>query len=773
VASSGGSSGLGISRVDAAVMDQIRDRMMQEYNYDPGAYQGFVHQTDNNKVLAKLDWNINDNNNFWLRYNYLDAKRDLPPHPFVLSFANSGRGPNSSSLPFQNAGYAINNEIHSFALELNSLSSGFANRFFASYNRFRDFREPFSADFPTVEIGEGGVTYTTLGHEPFSIHNILDTDVWQVTDNFSYFTGRHVLTIGANFEYFSFFNSFNIFRHGVFFLPHNPTGFGGTTFATLAEFFGATDPGNPNQVDFSSFVTPSTAPFKGEKISLGQFGVYLQDEVALTDQFNLTAGVRVDFPTYFTDPVANPFSTSLIALDENGNSETVDQASLPGITPMFSPRLGFNYDVTGDRSTQIRGGTGIFTGRVPMVWVGNVISNPGANPNLWAPFSNEGVEQIPTSEDAILQQSFDVNAMDPDFKLPQLWTTDIAIDSRLPGDVLGTLEFIYGKDINAVFMRNADLVAPVGNLPAPDGRPYYGGFGANELNPDGGAGIYVIDNTSEGYNYSITAQLRKAFTFGLSAQLSYSFTEAKNNLKSTEIASVLWQNQPVQGDPNNPVLSHSEFGQRHRIVGGATYSKVWSDAVRTQIGMFFEVGQGNRFAGAGGNRYSYIYSGDVNGDGYGGNDLIYIPADQSEIIFDPDPSGATPQQQWDALDAFIGQDKYLSAHRGEIAERFGALNPFYQTVDLRVLQDFVIQAGGTRHGFQLSVDILNVGNLLNSSWGVRKVASPAATSPLTLTQFDAQGAPHFNFTGPSETYIDDPSLLSRWRLQVGLRYLFN
>jgi hypothetical protein len=790
-----GTSGLGISRVQASIMDSIRNRMMQAYNYDPGAYQGFVHQTDNNKLLAKLDWNINDNNSFWLRYNYLDAKRDLPPHPFVLSFANSGRGPNSSSLPFQNSGYAINNEMHSFAMELNSLFGRFGNRFFASYNRFRDFREPFSTDFPTVEIGEGGVTYTTVGHEPFSIHNILDTDVLQLTDNFSYFTGRHVLTFGANFERFSFFNSFNIFRHGVFFLPAVVAVAGGTTFSSLDEFFQATDPSlppcnpfgspptnptvDPCQVDFRSYTTASTVPFKGEKISVGQVGLYVQDELALTNRFSLTAGVRVDFPMYFTDPVANPFSTSLTALDENGSSETVDQASLPGITPLFSPRVGFNYDVTGDRSTQIRGGTGIFTGRVPMVWVGNVISNPGANPNLWAPFSNEGVPQIPTSDDAILQQSFDLNAMDPNFKWPQVWTTNVAIDHRLPGDVLGTLEFIYGKDLNSIFMRNADLVAPVRNLPAPDGRPYYGGFGANELNSDGGAGIYVIDNTSEGYNYSITAQLRKAFTFGLNAQLSYSFTEAKNNLKSTEIASVLWQNQPVRGDPNNPELSHSEFGQRHRIVGGATYAKVWSDALRTQIGVFLEIGQGNRFAGAGGNRYSFIYSGDVNGDGYGGNDMIYIPSDQGEIILDDitDPNtGAvikTAQQQWQELDAFIAQDKYLSAHRGLIAERHGALNPFYQTIDLRVLQDFAIQAGGTRHGFQLSVDVLNVANLVNSGWGVRKVATPAATSPLSLTQFDAGGAPHFNFTGPSETYIDDPSLLSRWRVQVGLRYLFN
>lgn len=336
---------------------------------------------------------------------------------------------------------------------------------------------------------------------------------------------------------------------------------------------------------------------------------------------------------------------------------------------------------------------------------------------------------------------------------------------------------MYGKDLNGVFMRNADLVTPARNLPAPDGRPFYGGFGSNELNSDGGAGIYVIDNTNEGFNLSVTAQLRKTFRSGLATTLSYAFTQAKNNLKSTEIASVLWQNQPVKGDPNNPELSFSEFGQRHRIVGSATYQHTWSESVQTRIGLFVEVAEGNRFAGAGGNRYSFIYAGDVNGDGQGGNDLIYIPRSQNDILFDPfvDARGNTvsTQEQWTRLNAFIEQDGYLRKHRGQIADRFGALNPWYNNVDLRILQDFAVRTGASRHAFQLTVDVLNLGNLINSSWGVRKVASAAATSPLTLARFNAAGAPVFNFTGPPTTYIDDPGLLSRWRAQIGLRYLFN
>jgi hypothetical protein len=764
VASQGGATGLGISRVQASVMDQIRQRMISGYGYDPGPYEGYFFHTDNNKALAKLDWNINENQNLTFRFNYLDAKRDLGPHPFVLSFANTGRGPNESSLPFYKSGYRINNRLDSYALEHNSRSRSFANRFFTSYNRFRDFREPFSADFPTIDIGEAGVTYTTVGHEPFSIHNILDQDVWQVTNNLSVFRGKHVFTIGGNFESFDFFNSFNIFRHGVFFLPEFiPIG---SQFSSLSEFFSATAPG-PNKKDFLSMIGGGT--FKGENIHVGQASLYGQDELLVTDRLKLTYGVRVDFPIYFTKPVDNPYSRGLKALDENRKSEVVDQSKLPGASPLFSPRVGFNWNAVGDRRTQVRGGTGIFTGRVPFVWIGNVISNPGANPNLAPPAA-----PIPTGHGSVLKESFDLNAMDPNFKWPQSWTTDLGVDQQLPWGMLGTLEVIYGKDINGVFVRNADLVAPRTTLA--DGRPYYGGTGNNELNPDGGAGIYVIDNTNDGYSFNLTGQLRKTFSANADASVGYSFTQAKNTLKSTEIASVLWQNQPVQGDPNNPELSFSEFGQKHRFVGSGSYTKSWSSTLRTQVGVFAELAQGNRFAGAGGNRYSFIYSGDVNGDGQTGNDLIYIPKDQSDIRLDPytDGTGKTvsAQDQWTRLNAFIEQDDYLRSHRGQIAERFGALNPWYSNVDLRILQDFGIRQGGTRHTFQVSLDVLNVGNLLKSDWGVRKGASAAATSPLSLVRFEAN-RPVFNFTGPSQTFVDDPGLLSRWRAQLGLRYLFN
>jgi hypothetical protein len=510
----------------------------------------------------------------------------------------------------------------------------------------------------------------------------------------------------------------------------------------------------------------SKVPFKGEDISVGQLAIYAQDSYLVTDRLNLTYGLRVDFPMYFTKPVANPFSASLKLYDRDGNPETIDASQLAGTKGLFSPRVGFNYDVYGDRSTQLRGGTGIFTGRLPFVWIGNVISNQGPNPNL-----------------PIQEQTFDINAMAKNFSWPQVWTSNLAVDQKLPWELLGTLEFIYGKDINAIYVRNANLDHPDRYLP--DGRPHYPGV--NNLNAANNffGGVYVIDNTSDGYNYNITAQLRKQFDFGLNASVAYTYLMAKNVMKTTEIASVLWQGNPVKGDPNKPELGYSEFGERNRITASATYRHKWSDNLATSVGLFVEVAEGNRYSGAGGNRYSYVYAGDVNGDGQGGNDLMYIPRNQSEIHFAPYTANGhtyTADEQWASFNQFIAQDGYLSSHRGQIADRFGALNEWFSDIDLRLLQDFTFFLGNQPHTFQLSFDILNLANLLNSDWGVRSVASAAATAPLVgvldsngKQVYDTNdGGPVFYYKGAAQkTFIDDPGVLSRWQMQIGLRYMFN
>ena len=799
VADRDGQLAFGESRARAADLQAISDRLREGYGYETGPFDDYTRSTDNDKLLVKLNWNVNDRNSLSLRYNYLDAYRDLTVNPAAISFANAGRGPNEQSLPFQNSGYRINNELNSFALELNSRFEVASNRFFASYSRFRDFREPNSAPFPTIEIVEDGITYTTAGHEPFSIRNILDQDVLQVTNNVTVPVGRHVLTGGVNFEYFSFFNSFNLFRHGLFQLPYflDFEGDGvpnGSTFFGVDQFLAVTDPSLPLcgpgtdlaaeagascRVDLNGMVTPADLAFKGETIDVGQVGAYVQDEWLVSPQLSLTLGLRVDVPFYVTEPVENPFSTGLTALDEDDQPETVDQADLAGATPLVSPRFGFNYALDRDRTTQVRGGTGIFTGRVPFVWIGNVVSNPGANPRLPGAVPYESVDEaLRTSDEATLQTSFDLNAMDEDFRFPQVWTTNLAVDQRLFGDAVLTLEGIVGKDVNSVYVRNADLRAPVRTLESVGGRPYFGAQeGGQELNPDGGAGIYVIDNSSEGYNLSLTAQVRKPFGDAVQLMGAYAYTRSENLFSTTEIASVLWGANPVQGDPNRPGLAPAEFGQPHRFVGTALFRQAWSENAATSVGLFATVAKGNQFLYAGGNRYSFTYSGDVNGDGSGGNDLLYVPTGRDDVdlvdLVRADGSVVSADEQYARLDAFIEQDSYLRENRGQIVERFGAVNPWYQNVDVRVLQDLSFLVGRRVNTLQLSLDVQNVANLLSSDWGVRRVANPAATSPLTLAGFGDDGEPQFTFTGPAETFVEDPSEFSRWRAQLGLRYRFN
>lgn len=760
----------GTSRVSSSVMDTISARLKSEYNYDTGPYQDYDHNTDNVKMLAKLDWNIDEKNNLSFRMNTLDASRDLHPHPFVLSYNNTGRGPNASSLPFRNSGYEINNELTSYALETNSMiGSNMANRFFISKNIFRDYRAPFSEPFPTIEIGEAGVTYTTAGHEPFSIHNILDQDVLQVSNSLTYYSGQHAITAGFNYENFKFFNSFNIFRNGVFFLDASWAQFlGGTTFSSIDAFLDSTSPNNENQSDFYGMV--GSGPYKGEKIDVSQMSYYIQDKFAVNSNLNVTAGVRVDIPKYNNKPVDNPFLEGLTLLDENDRPEVLEQDKLPDAKALYSPRVGFNYS-NDDRSMQLRGGFGVFTGRLPFVWIGNIFSNPGNNPNLyavgdatWNPdhVTDDGSgRKVYEGEISILQQTYDVNAMVSDFKWPQVQTLNLAIDKKLSNGLLGTLELIHSTDKNAIYMRNADLVAPVRQLS--DGRPYYGGVGSAELNsfyPGSGEGVYVIDNIDEGSSLTLSAQLRGDYK-GVKWITSYTYLNAENNLQSTEIASVLYSSQPVQGDPNKPGLAPSQFGMKHRIIGSATYRHEWNDSRATTLGLFLEIGEGNPFIYSGGNRYSHIYSGDVNGDGFGGNDLIYIPRDQGDI-------NLTDPTQWSALNAFIEQDPYLSEHRGKIAKRNGLLNPWFNNIDLKINNEFLL----SERKVEVSFDIMNLANLLNSEWGVRKIANPLALSPLTLDSWNAAGEPVFSFNGVEKTFVDDFSEFSRWRMQIGVRISF-
>ena len=737
-----GVTGEGVSRVQAADLDAISTRLREVYGYETGPYEGYVNETNNDKLLVKLDWNVSQQHKASLRFNYLNAERQLPPHPFAISINNSGRGPNQNSLPFRNSGYQINNDIYSFVAEVNSrFSNTLSNNLIVGYTAFRDFRDAFSKPFPTLEIAENGVTYTTVGHEPFSINNVLDQNVFQLTDNLTFYQGRHTLTGGLNYEQFEFGNSFNLFYYGVFIVPAQ---FGGYAFDSVADFLAATDPNSPSFRDFNAEVATATAPFALAETNVAQAALYGQDEIQATRDLKVTVGLRVDMPIYFTDVPTNQALTQITFRDGQGNPEKLDVGEFPAVRPLFSPRVGANWDVNGDRSTQVRGGTGIFTGRLPFVWLGNQVSNQGVD-------DPAGVGTV--------------NVTAGDFRWPQVWKTNVAVDQRLPFGLVGTLEGIYGKDLNAIYVRNANLAASAGTSRL-DGRPVFPGAtgGSPLLNANAG-GAYVLDNTDEGYQYSLTAQLRRAFAAlggHLSTSLAYTFSEAKDVMTSTEIAQFVFEGNAISGNPNTPELAHSQFGLRHRAIGSAAFRTDYG-RFGTTLGLFFETGQGDRF--------SYTYAGDLNGDGVGGNDLMFIPDQATDLNLVNADGGPASASAYTALDAFIAQDDYLSSHRSEIAERNGALGRWFTQVDVRLAQDIRLNVAGQTNRLQLSLDIQNVGNLINSDWGVRRLVSTRQL--LEYSGLNAQGEPVFIFTGvPSQTFVNDAGLLSRWRAQFGIRYIF-
>ncbi|GAA4004521.1 hypothetical protein GCM10022408_15400 [Hymenobacter fastidiosus] len=755
----------GVSRVLESDLIAIREGLRREYGYDPGDYQGFKYRTSSDKFLAKFDWNVNDKNTFSLRYNYLRSFREQGPHPVAISPNNSTRVQGVSVLQFANSGYTINNNLNSVVGELNSrFGEKFSNKAQLSFSAFRDFRElPDAPLFPQIDITRDGTTYVSFGTEQFSAENTLDQNITQFTDNLSYFAGAHVLTAGLTYERFAFVNAFNLQRHGY---PY----FGGIT----PELFLRTlTPGDPlykrnafdptKPLDLNALAADgSRARVKSVDVNVAQLGLYLQDEWTVTPAFKLTLGVRADMPIYDTEVAPNQQIADASFLDSDGKPAKVDLTRFPKATPLWSPRLGFNYSVDGDYTTQVRGGTGIFTGRIPFVWISNQASNTQFDPGY----------------------TFQINGTARDFKFPQVWRSNLAVDQQLPGGIVATVEGIYSKDINAAIHRNYNLVTPTTRATGTDNRLIYPAAGPRInpgfTGPDGGfsfldAGVIVLENTKEGYQYSLTGQLKKDFTNGLYLTAAYTYSQAKDVTSNPgEIAGDAFQRNPVVGNANQPQLAYSDFGLQHRIIGaGGKRFSYANDQLATTLSFFFEAAQGNRF--------TYTYAGDMNRDGVPGNDLIFVPASQDQIqlvdITRVDANNntivvTTAAQQWQQLNAYIAQDKYLSDRRGQYVERNGNLSPWYTQLDAKLLQDFSLTANEKKHTFQLSLDIQNLGNLISSDWGVRK--SFANNRPITFAGYrGTTDVPTYQFRGGSQTFVNNTDLNSRWRAQVGLRYLFD
>jgi len=718
----------------------VHDHLLNEWGYEAGSFENYNHQTYNNKFLAKLDWNINKKNTFTIRYNYLDAWKDILPHPEAII----GRGPTSYRLPFENESYRIFNKINSVVSELNSrITDRLSNKLLLGYTAFRDRREPKSAAFPVIDIfDQNGNLAISAGSEMFSTHNILTQDIYQLTDNMTYYGNKHNITGGFNLEVFQFDNSFNLFYY-----PWH-------TFNSVQEFLNTTK----TDVDFNQEVADAQKnDYAWSSVDVAQLGVYVQDEFSVSDNFTLTAGLRVDVPIYLNsiEPDAN-IQNFDGWVDSEGNAANVDPSQWPKANLLWAPRLGFNWDVTGDKKIQLRGGSGIFTGRIPFVWLGNQASNAKLLPGY----------------------TFQINATEENFKFPQVWKNDLALDVKFGKGWTATVEALYSKDINAVVHRNYNMQKPSAKLSGTgDDRAIFGGF--NEVNIYSSssnpvtfldAGAIVLENVKEGYQSSVTGELKKDFDFGLSLSAAYTYLVSKDYTSiPAEIAADAFQRNPVIGDPNQPMLSWSRYGLKHRIISTIMYAKEYKNMV-SNFAVFFEAGQGNR--------YSYSYAGDLNQDAIANNDLIYVPKNASDIHFGTiDGTGngveaTDAAEQWSALDAFIEQDPYLKTRRGMYAERNGAMLPWYTQLDFKFAQDFNIKVKEKKNTIRVSLDILNMGNMINSNWGVRKFAS--TWNPISVNGLDNNNVPYFSFDkNLTSSYINDFSNNSKWQLQIGVRYIFN
>ncbi|MCM5663465.1 TonB-dependent receptor [Galbibacter mesophilus] len=753
-----GSGAVNESRVLEDDLMDVRDALAL-YGYDTGRYEGFTYGAESTKGIFKLDWNITDDHRLAFIYNFLDAYKEKPAHPTAIT----SRGPNFTTLQFENSGYRINNKINSFQIELNStISDKIVNKLQSGYTHFDDFRNPLSTPAPVITIQDGsGSNYIIAGHEPFSVNNKLDQKVYQITNNTNIFLGDHNLTIGFALEKFEFKNSFNLTAYDNF-------GAGGNYYGNFRPYpsVGAflADAGDPNGglaqnlAYAQSVFEQSNAAGDGNdggwklaELNVGQLSFYAQDEWNIVDDFKVTYGVRFDKPLYYntsdliqkyidTDNGANR-DTSIPYYDpETGEEVFLESTTLPNNDFLISPRLGFNWDVKGDNTFKLRGGTGIFTGRFPFVWLGNQVSG-----------ADDGYFQI----------------VDPDFKWPQVWRSSLGADYRFENGLVLTTDLSYTKDVNGMHVQNWGLRDPSQNLNAPgDNRERY-------ADSDRGNNAYVFTNDDQGRVINATFKAQKMFENGLYASLAYNYLDAKDvNSIEAEITGDAFDFNPVVGNANRAVLSPSKYGDTHRFVGILSKQfKYGKDKWATTISAFGEFAQGGRF--------SYTYAngfpnGNVNNDGVGqNNDLIYIPT--SEEVQQMQFTGSATEQttQAAALEAFIQQDDYLNDNRGDYMERYGALSPWRSRIDLKLLQDFNFKVAGDKtNTIQFSIDILNFGNLLNSNWGVIEV--PRNQFPISVASVDANNVPTYSFD-PSltETFIPSSNITSRWQAQVGLRYIFN
>ncbi len=774
--------GANVSRVKKTELDSLTDFLKTKLSYDPGEYQGYNFITRSYKILAKIDWNINTKNKFSVRFNSLRAQRDVPASS--SGALTGGRLSSVNTMNYSNNNYEINNDIYSIIGQLNTrISNKVSNEFIFGWTANRDYRKVKGSLFPIVDILDGTGSdrnYISFGSEPFTPNNKLFTDTWQASDNFTFYNGRHTISAGANFESFKFFNQFTPQIQGFY------------IFNSLADFYTSANAylANPqmtqNPVNVRRYVLgfsnlPNNALWNAVT-KAKNIGAYVQDEWQIEDNLSLSLGIRFDVPFFTSNAVNNPQVNNYSFVNESGNPTKLSTSQLPSTKLMVNPRFGFNMDVKGDKNTQIRGGLGLFSGRPAFVFISNAVGNNGMQAGQISqdntknyPFSPNITRNTPAPTPGVPAPSYNIAPIEKQFKFPQVFRTNLAIDQKLFWGIVGSAEFLFTQSISNIFYYNANQRVATTTFSGPDNRPRFAGSASAVRINSNINDATVLSSRPDGSNMTVTVKLEKPLQKGLSWMLAYNYGRTKDFMSASTIAfSSFTSTRTVNGN-NLPDNSFSDNDIPNRFIGNITYRKEIAKTVAIQVSLF---GQSQNLG-----RFSYAYSGDMNLDGISGNDLMYIPKDnsQSEMNFEQYtatinnvPTVITVQQQKDAFEAYIQGDSYLRSHRGEIAKRNGALMPMLTRFDLSAIVEVFHKFGKQRHTLQFRGDIFNIGNMLNNKWGVAHVIN---TSSPIAARAPVNNVPVFrmNLVNNSlnySTYRKGTAIQDVWQAQIGVRYIF-
>ncbi|WP_372756335.1 carboxypeptidase regulatory-like domain-containing protein [Mariniflexile sp.] len=782
---------LSLSRTSIADMELVRQHLIDNYDYDPGSYSDYPADETNKKLLVRVDWNINDANKLSVRYNHTKNQgwNATNGNSTDAGFRNRTMDRISQySMAFSNSTYSMDNIVNSLSLDLNTrFSDKLSNQFLVTYSKIQDARGSDSSPFPFIDI-MNGVTdtgnqilepYISAGYELFTWNNAVNNNTFTAIDNLTYYLDSHKITGGISFEHQLANNSY----------MRNGTGY--YRYASLDDFL--------NQAAPRDFAL--TYGYDGElnptaEVAFNQFGVYAQDEWNINPNFKLSYGIRADYLKYEDNLIRN---NAIYALDFGGRN--IDTGKWPDANVQVSPRVGFTWDIKGDQSMKLRGGTGIFSGRLPLVFFTNMPTNSGmvqgsyaatttynsngsvnvANPalaSLAGPMITDVNEMISrlnlpntiTPEDGVLPR--DVNGVDPNFKMPQVWKTSLAFDYQVPVSfpLSVTLESMYTKNINGVMLKNYNLEQPDATwqrFSGADDRYIYPGSTTTSSSITYTANqAYVLSNTSQGWGTinNITVNAEPIEDLRLMAAYTHTESQEISGMPGSNAASAYTGLVTVNG-PHLPELQRSQYVVPHKVIGSASFKLPWSNNTlksATFINLFY--------SGYSPNGYSFTYSNDMNGDGIAA-DLIYIPKERGEINF-------TTTADEDAFFNFMEQDSYLKANKGKYAEANAARSPWVHNFDLRLLREYYIKVGDSKNTLQFSLDFINVGNIIDSEWGIAKNNNVSNNGKiLTYAGRDANNVPSFSFARSggeylTETYDYNYFYGQTWKLQVGVKYSF-